>query len=39
MKDYRHVFDFKFLELILDVVEIVDYLDVRYVKMMTELVV
>ena len=38
MKDYRYVFDLKFLKLILNVVEIVDYLDICCIKIMIELV-
>ena len=33
MRDYRHVFDLKFLELILDVIGVVSYLDFRCIKM------
>ena len=36
MKGHRHVFDLKFLELILDVVEITGHLDIRCIKIMTE---
>ena len=39
MKDYRHVFDLKFLKLILDIVEIVDYLTICYIKIMIELII
>ena len=39
IKDYRHVFDFKFLKKILNIIEIVDYFDFRYTKMMTKSII
>lgn len=38
IKGYRHAFDLKFLELILNIVEAADYFNTRCVKMMTELI-
>jgi hypothetical protein len=38
IKNYKYTFDLKFLELILDITEAVDYRDSRYVKMITELI-